>query len=953
MSYRRAVYLPTTSARLSTNTYSLSTKSRSFSIKPIALFIAGAFLSSVAAAQTTATTATTNSNTSAQNTAATPTAAQNATAAKKPLVLGVVTVRSRNRIEKLQDVPLSVSVVQGKELERLNATDINAITQRLANISWNQGNQRTSSLSIRGIGKQGQTEAQDPAVGLIVDGVNYAYNALSSSFDFTDIESIEVTRGPQGTLLGKNSSIGAINVTTRRPSFDPDFDYGITFGEWDTVQGRFAGGGGVIDDLLAWRGTLSVSKGQGDIKNAYNSDESISNKERVSGRVQFLLTPTQDFSARLAIDVQPRSGERTNGRTIFTPTPETYSDGSKNNLSTDAKTRLERRWFTQSPSYNYQDSYLYGGGENEYNTDGRRPLITGSNGIALDLDWDLESHSLKSITAYKDYHFNAVNDEGTPFDIQRNSGGFFNDYKQFSQELRLSSQQGGFVDYQTGLFYLDVNNVAEYQRVWGNDAGAWFASNSQYATLDKDSNGRYLLINSLSGLDMAWNSPAGYQDINNESIAAFAQANWNFTENFVLTTGLRFTREERSNTTATYIIDSGFGAELNPAVVNNVNLGGFHSVNTATKISDSLTIPAGTLGRIVTNPDGTRTLVTDNSPTQLTLADQLANEYFGKAISGAPGDAYASLTPAQKAQVGAAKALRQSQVGVVFDEFDVEPYEKTLPSFVISPTYKFNENLTGYVSWQHGEKAGIAQATNGISNIVKEEKNDAYELGIKSTFLDNTLVFNLALFQMDIDDYQQTSRVFDEYSTNLARQSDPNANDIYTNATANIPEVRSRGIEIDSIYYGIPYTTLRFAGAITDSIYVEFPNSPQPVENGYAEAPAYQDVSGETLPGASKYSFNIGADYRLPVFDSKEFHINLNAQYNSKFNSDNSLSTYGWVEGRTLVDFAIGIGSANQTFDVSLIVKNLFDDDTPSTRTWNSYTPAVPRWAGITFSGRF
>ncbi|MDF3012410.1 MAG: putative TonB-dependent receptor [Cellvibrio sp.] len=917
MSYRRNVYSPTLSARFATTKHF-------FHVKPIALFIAGVFFSSTAVGQSP----TSSTNVAAQNTTATAAAAPKTTAEKKPLVLGVVTVRSRNRIEKLQDVPLSVSVVQGRELERLNATDINALTQRLANISWNQGNQRTSSLSIRGIGKQGQTEAQDPAVGLIVDGVNYAYNALSSSFDFTDVESVEVTRGPQGTLLGKNSSIGAISVTTRRPSFDPDFDYAITLGEWDTVQGRFAGGGAVIDDLLAWRGTLSVSKGQGDMENAYNSDETISNKERISGRVQFLLTPTEDFSARFAVDVQPRSGERTNGRTIYTPTPETYSDGSRNTLTADAKTRLERRWFTQSPNYNYEDSYLYGGGENEYNTDGRRPLITGSNGATIDLDWKLDTHTVKSITAYKDYHFNAVNDEGTPFDIQRNSGGFFNDYKQFSQELRLSSQQGEFIDYQAGLFYLDVNNVAEYQRVWGNDAGAWFASNSQYATLDKDSNGRYLLINSLSGLDMAWNSPAGYQDINNESIAAFAQANWNFTEQFVLTTGLRFTREERSNTTSTYIIDNGFGAELNPAVVNGVNLGGF--------ISNG----AGALGAGNTNE-------------QLLLADRLANEYFGTAVAGAPGAAYNSLTAAQKAQVGAAKALRQSQIGVVFNEFEVEPYEKTLPSFVISPTYKFNENLTGYFSWQHGEKAGIAQATNGISNLVTEEKNDAYEVGLKSLLLDNTLVFNLAVFEMNIEDYQQTSRVFDEYGTNLARQADPNANDVYTNATANIPEVRARGIEIDSVYSGIPYTTLRFAGAITDAEYVEFTNSPQPVENGYAGAPPYQDVSGETLPGASKYSFNIGADYRLPVWDNKEFHTTLNAQYNSKFNSDNSLSTYGWIEARTVVDFGIGIGNADQTFDVSLIVKNLFDDDTPSTRTWNSYTPAVPRWAAISFSGRF
>lgn len=910
---------------------SFSTSKNRFSLSPLAFFVASVFVSSAAVAQT----ADSANSTAAQNATSQNTAAQNSTApaagqseAKKPLVLGTVTVRSRNRIEKLQDVPLSVSVVQGKELERLNATDISALTQRLANISWNQGNQRTSSLAIRGIGKQGQTEAQDPAVGLIVDGVNYAYNALSSSFDFTDIETVEVARGPQGTLLGKNSSIGAINVTTKRPSFDSDFAYALTLGEWDTVQGRFAGGGAVIDDLLAWRGTLSVSKGQGDIKNAYNSDESISNKERISGRVQFLLTPTEDFSARLAVDIQPRAGERTNGRTIYTPTPDKYSDGSANPNNSDASKRLARRWFTQSPGYNYEDSYLYGGGENEYNTDGRRPLITGSNGATVELNWKLDTYTLTSITAYKDYHFNAVNDEGTPFDIQRNSGGFFNDYKQKSQELRLSSQQGGFVDYQAGLFYLDVNNVAEYQRVWGNDAGAWFASAAQYTTLDKDGAGRYLLINSLSGLDMAWNSPAGYQDINNESAAAFAQANWNFTDKFVLTTGLRFTREERENLTATYIKDNGFGGELNPALVNGVNLGGFISNN------------SGVLG-------------TGNSNEQLLLADFVANKYFGVATTTTAGAAYNSLTAAQKAQVGAAKALRQSQIGVVFNEIDVEPYEKTLPSFVLSPTYKFNQNLTGYISWQHGEKAGIAQATNGISNLVKEEKIDAFEVGLKSLLLDNTLVFNLALFEMNIDDYQQTSRIYDEYTTNLNRQADPTANDVYTNATANIPEVRARGVEIDSIYSGIPNTTIRFAGAITDAEYIEFTNSPQPSENGYTGAPAYQDVSGETLPGASKYSFNVGVDYRYPVWDGKEFHTSLNAQYNSKFNSDNSLSTYGWIEGRTLVDFSIGLGNVNQTFDVNLIVKNLFDDDTPSTRTWNNYTPANPRWIGVTFSGRF
>ncbi|HTH39356.1 MAG TPA: TonB-dependent receptor plug domain-containing protein, partial [Rhodocyclaceae bacterium] len=204
---------------------------------------------------------------------------------EEPVALDAVVVRSRNRIEKLQDVPLSVSVVTGKELERLGASDISAITRRAGNVSWNFGNQRTSSLSIRGIGKQGQTEAQDPAVGLMVDGISYAYNALSSSYDFLDVDTIEVTRGPQGTLLGKNASLGAVVVTTKKPSFTPSAEYSVTIGQQDTVKGWVTAGGPVVDNLLAWRGTFSASKGQGDIINGYNRDITYTNTDRLTGKV--------------------------------------------------------------------------------------------------------------------------------------------------------------------------------------------------------------------------------------------------------------------------------------------------------------------------------------------------------------------------------------------------------------------------------------------------------------------------------------------------------------------------------------------------------------------------------------------------------------------------------------------------------------------------------------------
>src|SRR6185369_9117302 len=117
--------------------------------------------------------------------------------------------------------------------------------------------------------------------------------------------------------------------------FTPSADYSLTYGQRDRFKGTFAGGGAVVDDLLAWRGAFVVDRGAGDLTNAYNKDQTYGNTDRVSGRTQFLLTPTPDFNARISFNLTPRAAEYTNSRTINTPTPTVYANGSVNNLSTD------------------------------------------------------------------------------------------------------------------------------------------------------------------------------------------------------------------------------------------------------------------------------------------------------------------------------------------------------------------------------------------------------------------------------------------------------------------------------------------------------------------------------------------------------------------------------------------------------------------------------------------
>lgn len=815
-------------------------------------------------------------------------------------------------LQAVKELPQSISVLTGADLQLQDAVDMGGITRRAANVKWNSGNSREFSFSIRGLGYQSNTEAEDPSVGVTVDGVPYAYNPLSS-FDFTDINNVEVLRGPQGTAGGKNANVGAINVTTNVPTFDPEASYSAAYGQRNSIIGWGVIGGPVIDGLLAWRGTLTVDKEGGYISNLYNASETYGNRDRVAGRVQFLLTPTEDFHALFRFDLEPTGAEFYNGMTIYTRTPAYYANGKPNPLTTDASTRLARSWFTQQSDYTYTGDYLYGAGQNAVDNNSQRPLITRSRGGSAQLDWTLADYTLSSLTAYKDYHFYASNDEGTPFDVTTASGGGV-DYRQATEELRLSASAGGVVDYQTGVFLLTSGTqgpVSVSKNGWGSDAGAWFSNASQYATLDADGNGRSLLENSLDGM-----RKAGYEYDQKKSAALYGQAKWHLSEPLTLTTGVRATYEDRRTTNNALITANGYGAALNPVLVNGVQLGGFGS-------------------------NATGALLSTDTAQQIALANAVAQQYFNVA-------SYSALSAGQLKQVAAAKALRQAQMGVLWNNVTAQPFSKIQPSFVVSPSYKINSDLTAYVSMQHGEKAGISQTTNGVSNLTQPEKSTAYELGTKAILLNETLTLNTDLFLNNIRNYQQAVQVFDAYTT--AQNND--GNKYYISATGSAAKVQTKGFEVDATYIGIPYTSIRFSGAYNDAVYKDFKNAGQPLENGNQSSP-YRDASGMTLPGAAKVTFDLDVSYRHGLWSDKDFFVSFDTAFTSAYNSDvTGLSSYAWIPAHSTTDFSIGLGRSDRRFDVSLLVKNLFDDQSHLATTWNSYTPAPPRWVGVMVNGK-
>ncbi|MDP3528555.1 TonB-dependent receptor [Methylicorpusculum sp.] len=834
--------------------------------------------------------------------------------------LGEVVVRAQPRLKKLKDVPASTSVRSGEELSRELAFDLEQILKRSGNAKFDPGNARTSSLSLRGLGKQSLVDAMDPSIGTVMDGVPYLYNPLAS-FDHYDLAQVAVDRGPTGTDFGKNFNMGRIAITPRHPSFAPDANFSLTYGEYESYIADAAGGGTVIDNLLAWRGAIHVNKADGAYENLSNPRDTFYNRDRAAGRVQLLFTPTEDFSARISFDANTTQKESFNGNTFFDPLPSKFANGTPNTtIAASPEVRLNRRWFRDGkPNYTL-DNYFR---TDAFDQDSAQPTESSSKGGLVDLNWNIGDVKLASITAVRDFEFRAANDEGTPFDVNRggDTGGHVPRFLHFSQEFRVSSKFEDMVDYQAGALYLkrdmDYNNWTSF----GKDAGAWYASDAQYARLDADANGRNLMADSSDGL-IRWRN----RNIENDTAGIFGQGEWHVTDAFNITTGARVNYEKRKLTTNQILTDSGKGSALNRSAVNGIQLGGFD-----------------------TNNNGVLTASALADPNQVAAANAAAQQYFNQAT-------YAALTNAQRAQVGAAKSIRNGRIGNLWD-YQKGVIEDVQPAFIVSPSYKFNENLTSYVSWRFSQKPGFLDVPNGFVQTIEEETANSFEIGFKSNLFGDTLALHTDFFWTEIDDYQQPALIYDEFTTNIDRSTNPNAPPVFISGSGNAAGVRIMGVEIDGSYTGIPYTSINFSGAWNDAVYTDFKNAIRPVEQRYPGAPTSYDATGENLPGAAQFTFNISPEVRYPLaalgWGKAEFHTSFTTAYTSAYNSDNALSVYGNIKANTTTDFSVGVGRSDKLFDVSLVGKNIFDNQEPIARTWNTWSPNWPQWFGVRVSSSF
>ncbi|MEN9924183.1 MAG: hypothetical protein RL268_309 [Pseudomonadota bacterium] len=438
---------------------------------------------------------------------------------------GEIIVTARHREERLQDVPVAISAVAGEELNGQHLDRIADYAAKIPNFSAFASNPRVATVNIRGLGGNASNDGAEGGVGVIVDDVFFTHVGFSW-LDFVDLESVQVARGPQGTLLGKNTTIGAVIVRTAKPSFDPSLTVTGTVANRDRWQIRANATGPLIADKLAARITFSGDTGGGWVTNVFNGDKLLDNN-RWSVRGQLLFTPSQNVSNRIIAEHYDFAEFNNHTSPLEDLTQNLYiGDTSGAHPDNSVFSPRTGNWTnavarvapTYVPNFN---------GPHNANFDTLRRTRQKVDGISNHLDVDFGGAKLTSVTAWRKLWFRPENDfDLTPYPVV--DLGFDVDVSQISQEVRLASPSGGTLDWTLGAYYLHENIVSDFHQRFFANASKFYISATADAAL-------------LNGITY---SKRG--EVTIDSGAVFAQATLNLTDRFNLTSGLRFTREGKT-----------------------------------------------------------------------------------------------------------------------------------------------------------------------------------------------------------------------------------------------------------------------------------------------------------------------------------------------------------------------------------------------------------------------
>lgn len=756
-----------------------------------------------------------------------------------------IMVTAQKREQSLQDVPIVVTALSEHLLQDTGVSDIKdlqVLTPGLIVVS--SSNESTTMARIRGIGTFSENVGLESSVGVVIDGVYRPRNGVAFG-DLGELERIEVLKGPQGTLFGKNTSAGVINVMSKRPSFDFESQLELTGGNHGVKEGS-ASINGPLTKSLAGRlyvaarerdGFLDVSTGEGPRTETEDNDRNMK-----TARGQLLLQPSEAVDIRLIGDYTERDEHCCAAVQTITGPRGPLVDS----LATDAGVMnpadpFARDAFTNRSTRQQVDDM----------------------GIAAEINWRLKAlggATVTSITAWRDWESMAGQDTDiSSADIiyRDDDGDFASAFEQLSEEVRLAGEAGR-LNWLVGAFYASEDLTSHNGQIYGNDFRAYFAGVSSPA-----------VINSLPA--NAYPANLGSRDLYEQEAstwALFTNNNIRLTDALELTLGARYTNESKDLDTQYRNDHGGVGCA---ALRARTLPAGFYSLGCAA-FADP-----------VFNSVDTRQSIDES---EWSGTAKLAYRFTDQAM------AYASYARGYKA-----------------GGFNLDRERLGTPPFA-TPTSVIVDSDTSF----------------------DPEIADSYELGVKTQWLDSSLLLNATAFYQEYSGYQL------------------NAFNGVSLVVSSIPKVTSEGVDADFVWF-TPLEQLSLQGGVTyaDTKYGDFvppPSAPLLPNNQMSFAP--------------QWSGSLSVTFEQPIGSHWIWRTNVGAKYTSEYNAGSDLNPVKNQDALTLLNARTGFGAADQRWMVEAWAQNLTDEnyyqivfDQPlQTGSYTAWLGA-PRLYGVTARFKF
>ncbi len=827
-----------------------------------------------------------------------------------------IVVTATGRAAAIQDVPLAVTAIGGEQLENSGVQDLRDVTQVAPSLQMGTGQSNSSGTiaRIRGIGTGSDNPGFEGAVGIFIDGV-YRARAGAALADLPDLEGVEILRGPQGTLFGRNTSAGAISVVSAGPDFEPSMYLEGLFGIDDLEEtGARAGGSIPLSDTFAVRLDGSVRARDGYITDLI-SGQDINNRDRWSLRAQSMWDISPDASLRVIVD-----GSETNEVCCgITPLFYGTTQGAIFAIMGPASTpaiNAEGRNMTVSPGF--PGLPPIGAMPAQGPTPARSYAEdTEEFGISGQLDWDLGFANLTSITAWRDWE--AVRDQDIDFnliDIAYRDDlkvGFEN----FTQELRLQGESGR-LDWLVGLFYanetLDTTDTIRtglHLSLYANAISIGATGCELYDSTLGDFDFAFpfpppdpvpslfacfagpLLANAYLTPNVAGQGQqADKWQVETESVALFTHNEISLADNLILTLGARYNHETKD-----------LGANLLSISPSCTSLQG---INIFT--DPFFALPADGIGFI-------------NVLEGAGLAD-LMNIACNPAINPISNGLWSGAREENEWSGTASLAYHMSDDVMVYGGY--------------SRGYKaggFNVDRSGFAV----RPSTVSVAALNVGQLAFEpEFTDSFELGVRSTVFGGTTTVNLTAFYQQISDYQL------------------NAFNGFNFITRNVPDVVSQGVELEMATHPMDGLTISGGIVYTDAYYdstVVF-NTLVPAPNTVTAGDPLAFAPELVVTGAIAYEMPLGGNMRALFY--------VDGRYNSDYRVQ-TLNRLALTDNDAFAIFngRIGIGPENERWSIELWGQNLTDEYfnvgafAPPLQNSRVAFPNEPQTYGVTLRARY